>query len=304
MARVTVKPSVDILVFRIEGLDLSKPLLKADVGLVLRALGDYGVVCLPDQRIEPAMLKAFSERFGTLEVNVAGAFYEPNLPEVMILSNIVEDGRPIGLADAGQGWHTDMSYSSGIAFANVLYGIRVPRRNGSTLGGTEFLNMHAAYADLPDAMKTRLRRATARHDFNKFWEMMRRREGSTRPPLTEAQRRQKPPVSQPIFLKHPITARDVLYVNPGYAVHIDDFSDAESEEMLGYLFEHQCQPKFRYAHQWTEGDVLMWDNIGTVHRAVADYGPTEHRLMKRCQVMADRVFDPGLVREMLDAREG
>src|SRR5439155_653143 len=105
--------------------------------------------------------------------------------------------------------------------------------------------------------------------------------------LTETQRRQKPPVSQPIFLKHPITGRDVLYVNPGYAVHIDGMSDAESEEMLDYLFAHQSQPKFRYAHHWTEGDVLMWDNIGTVHRAIADYGPSEHRLMKRCQVMAD-----------------
>src|SRR5438477_1933467 len=301
MSEITIEPSGEVLGVKIEGLNLARPPQNAEVGLILRTLGEYGVVCFPGQRIEPAMLRSFSERFGTLEVNVAGAFFEPGLPEVMILSNIIRDGRPIGLADAGQGWHTDMSYSSRIAFANVLYAVSVPRRDGRAIGDTEFLNMHAAYADLPDAVKAQLRYATARHDFNKFWEMMRQRQGSTRPPLTEAQRRQKPPVSQPIFLKHPITGRDVLYVNPGYAVRIDGMSDAESERMLDYLFAHQSQPKFRYAHHWTEGDVLMWDNIGTVHRAIADYGPSEHRLMKRCQVMADRVFERDFVSAMLSA---
>jgi taurine dioxygenase len=131
------------------------------------------------------------------------------------------------------------------------------------------------------------------HDFDKFWEMMRREKGSKRPPLTEAQRRQKPPVSHPVFLTHPISGRSALYANPGYTVRIDGLPEQESEALLRFLFEHQLQPKYQYAHQWTQGDVLMWDDLLTLHRAAADYGPDEPRLVKRCQVMADRVFEPG-----------
>lgn len=208
----------------------------------------------------------------------------------MTLSNIVEDGKPIGMADAGQQWHTDMSYSSTIAFANVLYGIRIPRRDGRPLGATEFSNMHAAYEDLPADVKRRLEQATALHDFNKFWEMMRREKGSARPALTEEQRRQRPAVSHPVFLKHPITGRHVLYANPGYTVRIDDMPEQESNELLAFLFTHQLEPKYRFTHHWTERDVLMWDDIGTLHNAVADYGKQDHRLVQRCQVMADFVF--------------
>ncbi|UEM24489.1 TauD/TfdA family dioxygenase (plasmid) [Skermanella mucosa] len=284
-------PSGQTLGASIEGIDLSQPIGSGDFDLVLDALGKHGVVCFPGQNLDAVSLKQFSARFGSLEVNVANSFQEPGHPEVMILSNIVEDGKPIGIADAGQDWHTDMSYSDTIAFANVLYGIKIPRRDGRPLGCTEFANMHAAYDDLPDEIRTRLDGATALHDFNKFWEMMRREKGSTRPPLTEEQRRRKPPVSHPVFLTHPITGRRVLYANPGYTVRINDIPQSESDELLEFLFAHQLDPKYRYKHLWNEGDVLMWENIGTLHNAVSDYRPDEHRLIKRCQVMADWIFD-------------
>ncbi len=290
-----IKPSGELLGATIEGLDLAQPLSREDFRAIVHALATYGVLCFPRQRLDAAGLKAFSAHFGTLEINVAGTFQEPGHPEVMILSNIVENGRPIGLADAGQDWHTDMSYSSTIAYANVLHALRVPRREGKALGNTEFLSMAAAYDELPDGIKTRLQGASAVHDFNKFWEMMRRERGSPRPPLTEAQRRQKPPVAHPIFLRHPVSGRMVLYANPGYAVRIEGVTEADSDALLELLFRHQLQPKFGYAHQWSEGDVLMWDDLLTLHRAVADYGPTQPRLVKRCQVMADRVFEPGFL---------
>ena len=127
---------------------------------------------------------------------------------------------------------------------------------------------------------------TAIHDFNKFWEMMRQRPGSGRAPLTEEQRRRKPPVPQPVFRVHPVTGRRVLYCNPGYAVRIEGMEPAESDAMLEFLFKHQSQDKYLYSHRWTPGDVLMWDNIGTTHNAVADYGPDEPRFILRVQVMA------------------
>jgi taurine dioxygenase len=121
--------------------------------------------------------------------------------------------------------------------------------------------------------------------------MMRREKGSNRPPLTEAQKAAKPPVSHPVVMTHPITGRKVLYVNPGYATRINEIDPQESDLWLDFLFRHQLQESFRYRHLWQEGDVLMWDNLGTIHNAVADYRPDEHRLIKRCQVMATRFFN-------------
>jgi len=280
----------------IEGLDLAQPLSDGDFDAVLRALGERGVVRFPRQKLTGRELADFSARFGKLEINVANAFQEPGIPEVMILSNIVENGKPIGLADAGQDWHTDMSYSSTIALANVLYGIKIPRRGGKPLGATEFANMHAAYDGLTAEMKRDLEGMTVLHDFNKFWEMMRREKGSKRPPLAEAQKKAKPPVSHPVFLTHPITKRKVLYANPGYSIRINELPDEESDRTLEFLFKHQLKPEYRYAFHWQEGDVLMWEDIGTIHNAVADYGPGEHRLVKRCQVMAT-MFYPEMVEE-------
>jgi taurine dioxygenase len=290
MQIMNIVPSGKALGARIDSLDLSQPLCETDQEAVIQALGEYGVVSFPRQTLEALSLKGFASRFGTLEVNVANAYQEPGHPEVMILSNIVENGKPLGLADAGQDWHTDMSYSKTIAFANVLYGIKIPHRNGQPLGCTEFANMHQAYEELPEELKQKLAGRTATHDFNKFWEKMRSEKGSKRPPLTEEQKRQKPPVSHPIFMRHPITGRTVLYANPGYAVKIDAMDQAESDEILDFLFRHQLQEKYRYKHMWTEHDVLMWDNFGTLHNAVADYGPDEPRLIKRCQVMADQIL--------------
>jgi taurine dioxygenase len=274
----------------IEGMDLAQPIPDSDFKQILRALGEHGVLCFPKQRLETEQFARFGRRFGELEINVANQFHEPGFPEVMVLSNMTENGKPIGLGDAGQGWHTDMSYSKEIALANVLYAIKVPARDGRPLGDTQFCNMHAAYEDLPDEIKRRLEGRTATHDFAKFWDMMRARPGSRRAALTAEQRAKKPPVSQPIFRTHPITGRTVLYCNPGYATRIDGMPEAESAELLEYLFKHQQQRKYFYAHAWAEGDVLMWDNIGTVHNAVADYLPDEPRYMRRVQVMATKDY--------------
>jgi taurine dioxygenase len=285
----SVTPSGHSLGATIDGLDLAR--LSADeADFVMQAIGDHGVLRFPRQSLTAVELRDFSALFGELEVNVANSFQEPGLPEVMILSNLLEDGRPVGLADAGQSWHTDMSYSRTIAFCNVLYGLRIPHRNGEPLGNTEFCDQRAAYDTLPEDIKARVEGKTVLHDFSKFWDMMRRERGSTRPPLTEAQKRAKPPVSHPIFLTHPLTGRRALYANPGYSMRINELPQAESDEVLAFLFEHQTQPGFRFAARWQVGDVLMWDNLRVIHNAVADYTPDEPRYIKRCQVMATRFF--------------
>jgi taurine dioxygenase len=287
---IDVIPAAGTLGATIERMDLARA-SGVEVDAAIAALGRYGVLRFPRQRLSAADLKHFSGHLGELEINVAGAFQEPGHPEVMILSNIVENGQPIGLPDAGQAWHADMSYSEVVAFANVLYAIKVPQRDGQPLGATEFCDMCAAYDDLPDQLKRQLEGKTALHDFAKFWEMMRRRPGSTRPALAQAQRRAKPPVSHRVVLTHPISGRKALYANPGYTVRIDGLAQAESDRILEFLFAHQTRDEYRYLFRWRVDDVLVWDNLRVIHRAVADYGPDEHRLMKRCQVMATR-FPP------------
>jgi taurine dioxygenase len=293
---LNIVPSGQVLGARIEGMDLSQPLAADDCEGILKALGDYGVVCFPNQELDPVSQKRFSAYFGSLEINVANMYSDDAHPEIMNLSNIVENGKPIGLADAGQDWHTDMSYSRNVAYANVLYALVVPRRDGVPLGCTEFVNLYRAYDDLPGDIKDRIRGRTATHDFNKFWEKMRRERGSTRPPLTEEQRRAKPPVSHPMVIRHPVSGRSVLYADPGYTMFVDGMDKTESDDLLAFLFDHQLHPKYRYKHLWTEKDVLMWDDLCTLHNAVADYRPDEHRLIKRCQVMADKVLQGGPLR--------
>ena len=290
----TAKPSGEILGCRIDDLDLSQPFGEKELGFTLRCLADYGVVCFPKQSLDPAAHVAFSRMFGELEVHVSGAFQEPGHPEVMILSNMMEAGKPVGLADAGQDWHTDMSFSKTVAFVNVLYALKVPRRDGRPLGATLFASMTAAYDALPEDVKQRIERRTATHNFEKFWEMMRQRGGgqTSRAPLTEQQKRQKPPVSHPLVMVHPISGRHILYADPGYTVSIDGMNEQESDELLEFLFQHQLQAQFQYAHRWAEGDVLIWDNLQTLHNAEADYRPDEFRLIKRCQAMANLVFKP------------
>jgi taurine dioxygenase len=282
-----ITPTGQTLGATIEDIDLNIPLSGAHYRTILRALGEHGVLCFPRQDLTPDAHAAFGARFGELDVNVAASgAHEPNHPEMMILSNMKQAGKPLGLHDAGQDWHTDMSYARTIALANILHARAVPIRHGRPLGETQFRNMHAAYDDLPDALKTSLEGRTATHDFNKYWEISLARPGTTRKPLTEEQRRRRPPVSHPICMTHPITGRKVLYANPGYTMWIDGMDRGESDAILDFLFRHQTRLAYLHAHQWAVGDVLMWDNIGTVHYAVADYMPDEARYMRRVQVMA------------------
>jgi taurine dioxygenase len=297
---LTIEPTGAILGATITGIDLSRPIPESNFGRILLALGRHGVLRFPNQDLDVGDVKRFSELFGEIQGNPIRSMGATRpFPEVGILSNVKENGEYIGSPDAGQDWHTDMSYRETMGFVNVLYGIRIPRRDGKALGGTEFANMHAAYDALPENIRSRLGSMTVTHDFEKFWEHMRRDKASLRPAMTDEQRKRRPPVVHPLFLTHPITRRKVLYCNPGYAVRINELSQADSDQMLDMIFRHQLEMRFRYTHVWNENDLLIWDHLGTIHRAIADYGPDEIRLMRRCQVMATKVFNADFLRPAL-----
>src|SRR4051812_10518570 len=172
---LSIRPSGKILGARVTGVDLSQPLTADDFGTIFAAVGEHGVLCFPGQKLDAAALRDFSQRFGTIQGSVTGKYHHPTIREVGYLSNVMENGEPIGLADAGQDWHTDMTYNATVGFINVLHAVKVPRRNGKPLGATQFANMHAAYEELDPELKRRLAGMTATHDFNKFWERMRLR---------------------------------------------------------------------------------------------------------------------------------
>ena len=295
-----IEPTGKILGADVTGADLRLDLPRADFAEVLRALGDHGVLRFPGQALEARDLARFSARFGELQVLKNIPHHEPGLPEVTILSNVKVEGKLIGAPDAGQSWHTDMTYSKDMGFVNVLSAFQVPVRDGKPIGSTEFTNTQAAAADLSDDMKKRLEGLTATHSLEVYWDYARRELSSTRPPLTEEQKRQRPPVRHPVLLTHPITGRQVIYVNPGFTAQIDDVAADESKELLATLIDHVLQPKYRYVHEWTQGDLLLWDHLGTWHYARPDYRPDEPRLMKRCQVLASKIFDPAFIREALE----
>lgn len=273
---------------RIDGVDLSSAASAATLDGIEAAFLEHGVIAISGQRLDEPALIEFSRRFGELEINVSSSFHHAKYPHVNVLSNKrTPEGKLIGSPDAGQGWHTDMSYNPTPARASILYALEVPMREGKPLGDTLFASMTAAWYALDPALKRRLAGLSAVHHFSKFYDYMIREKNSPRPPLTEQQKATKPPVIHPMVVRHPFTGRMCLYADPGYTTEIVGLPADESRALLDMLFEFQTRPEFQYRHVWRVGDVLMWDNIATIHMATGGYGPDEHRLMWRTQVLGD-----------------
>lgn len=273
---------------RIDGVDLAAGLDEPGFRAIEGEFHRHAVIAISDQHIDEATLIDFSRRFGTLEINVASSFHHPDFPAINILSNRKQaDGRNLGSPDAGQGWHADMSYNATPARASILYAIEVPQRDGAPLGDTLFAGMGAAYDALDPALQQRLEGLSAVHHFSKFYDYMIEKKGSNRPKLTPAQKATKPPVSHPMVVRHPFTGRKCLYADPGYTIGVLGLPEVESAALLEELFAFQTRPEFIYRHKWRVGDVLIWDNIATVHMATGGYAPHEYRLMHRTQVLGD-----------------
>ncbi|MBI3513481.1 MAG: TauD/TfdA family dioxygenase [Proteobacteria bacterium] len=283
---VTVTPSGAALGARVSDLDLNR-LDDAMFAAVEAALHRHGVIALSDQHIDEDVLVAFSRRFGKLEINVTSAFQHPKHPELLILSNRTRDGKAVGLADAGQGWHADNSYNRLPGRASILYALEVPVRDGQVLGDTLFADMRVAYKALPDDVKQRIEGRLAVHDFAKFYDDMIKNKGSKRPPLTDTQRAARPPVQHPLVMRHPYTGDTCLYADPGYTTRILGLPEAESDQLLEFLFAHETRDAFIYRHKWRLHDILIWDNCSTIHMATGGYRPDEPRHMMRTQVQVD-----------------
>jgi len=278
------KPLAAALGSEVVDIDLSRPVGEADFRAIERTFDERSVLLLRGQDIDPGRHIEFSRRFGDLEIHVLKQFLLPGHPEILVVSNMVENGVQVGIADAGQQWHTDLSYVEKPSRCSLLYArIVPPAEDGRSYGDTCFVSTSAAYDALDPDMQAYLGTLKARHSY-----YLKRPHALAK--LSDEQRRSVPEVVHPVVRTHPATGRKCLYINESFTTEIIGLDKEESDALLQHLCEHCRSERFMYRHRWQAGDLLMWDNCSTQHLAVADYGPHQHRYMHRTTVRGGAVF--------------
>src|SRR4051812_26108230 len=278
---LSIRPLPELLGAEITGISLGDAVSDVEFASIRRALEERQVVIFRDQHITPDQHIAFSRRFGPLEIHVQHHFHLSGHPEILIVSNVQENGKPIGLADAGRYWHSDLSYLKEPSLGSLLHAQELPAHEGDTL----FASMQAAYDALPDDIKARIDGLEAVHDYSA--RNRKQRAASTlRPDLTPEQQSQVPPVVHPVVRVHPATGAKALFVNEGFTTHIVGLPEAESAGLLAFLFKHMVEDRFIYRHRWQPHDLVMWDNRSTIHLATG-CPPELRRTLYRTTVRGD-----------------
>ncbi|MCC5087782.1 TauD/TfdA family dioxygenase [Xanthomonas campestris] len=266
------------------GLALSQPLDADTFARIHRAHLDHHVLVFRDQRITPAQQVEFSRRFGPLQIHVLRNFQLRGHPEVLVVSNIKENGQPIGLGDAGHYWHSDLSYKETPSLGSLLHAQELPAEGGDTL----FANQHLAWQTLPDALKRAVEGRHAEHSYLAKYEELRAR-NPWRPALTAEQIAEVTPVQHPIVRTHPETGRKALFVSEHFTTRIVGLPDDESHALLQALFDHSTRDALVYRHRWQPHDMVFWDNRSVMHLAA---GTPDHlrRRLNRTTIEGDVPF--------------
>jgi taurine dioxygenase len=266
------------------GLDLAQALGGDDFATLHRAHLDHHVLVFRDQRITPSQQVAFSRRFGALQIHVLRQFQLASDPEVLVISNIKEDGQPIGLGDAGHYWHSDLSYKAIPSLGSMLHAQELPAEGGDTL----FANQHTAYEALPPHLQRAVEGARAEHSYlAKYAELQKR--NPWRPNLTQAQIDEVVPAVHPIVRTHPETGRRALFVSEHFTTRIIGLPEIDSRALLDELFDHSTRPEHIYRHQWQPHDMVFWDNRSVMHLA-AGCPEDQRRKLYRTTIEGDAPF--------------
>jgi len=275
-----VIPSGKSLGAEIQGVDL-RTINDGEFAAIYLAWLDHLAVLVRGQTLTDEDLITFSRRFGDLDwapVQETGRRFVEGHPEIYVVSNVMDNGVPIGSLGAGEAtWHTDMSYLADPPKASMLYALEVPPAGGTTY----FCSMYRAYEALPDALKRRISRLTLKHDgtYNSGGYV---RQGvvATNDPV------QSPGVYHPLVCRHPETGRRLLYLGRRRNAYIGGLPLAESEALVDELWSYATQEEFAWHNDWRVGDLVLWDNRCTMHRR-DQFDPSTRRIMHRTQIKGE-----------------
>lgn len=282
--KIEILPTGAALGAEVRGLDISEPLSEDDILALKEAWADHIVLLFRGQKLTDDDLIRFSRHFGELDIAPASATdyagaQEKSRPEIWIISNVVENGKPIGaLGDKEAEWHTDMSYVDEPPMASVLYSLEIPDHGGDT----SFANMYKAYETLPAELKRAVEGRLANHD-SSTTSVGELRAGAG----AVLDVRQAPGAKHPMVRTHPVTGGKALYLGRRLNAYAEGLELADSERLLDALWAHCAKPEFAWTHQWRVGDLLIWDNRAAIHRRDAFDG-SQRRVMHRTQIKGDR----------------
>ena len=274
-----VRPLTPRLGAELSGVVLADAMSDATFRAIYAAFLKYQVLLFPPQDVPPARQVAFARRFGEVQIHVMNQYHADGFPELYRLSNLDENGKPNGRhPDKGTlEWHTDGSWSRVSGQATIIYGEVMPETGGET----HFCDMYEAYERLTPAWKARIAGLRAVHnlDFSRT-----RRHGED--PMTDEQRRAKPPVDQPIVRTHPETGRKCIYLGD-HAESIVGMPYAEGRALIEELNTLAVHADLTYEHHWKPRELILWDNRCVMHRATAYDPATQGRVIRRCTVLGE-----------------
>ena len=279
-SRITVMPTGKALGAEIQCVDL-REIEADDFSTIYRAWLDHSVLLFRGQNLTDDDLIAFSERFGDLDwapIQESGRRFVEGHPEIYVVSNVMENGSPIGSLGAGEAtWHTDMSYLQDPPKASILYALEVPPSGGNTY----FNNMYLAYDSLPGAVRKRISGRRLKHDgtYNSGG-YVRQGIAAVDDPVTS------PGTYHPLVCTHPETKRPVLYLGRRRNAYIEGLSLIESESLLDELWSHSNSEELEWHHEWRVGDLVLWDNRCTMHRR-DPFDARARRVMHRTQIKGE-----------------
>ena len=275
----SVRPLTPNLGAQVSGIDMTREMDEATFGAIHRAFLRFQVLLFPPHDLPPARQVALGRRFGEVQIHVMNQYHADGFPELYRLSNLDASGKPTGHhPDKGTlAWHTDGSWQRVTGQATIIYGEVMPAQGGET----HFCDMYGAYERLSPAWKARIANLRAVHtlDFSRT-----RRHGEA--PLTEEQRRAKPPVDHPVVRTHPETGRKCLYLGD-HAEYIVGRPYEEGRAMIEELNALAVHPDLTYEHRWKMRELLIWDNRCVMHRATAYDAANQGRVIRRCTVLGE-----------------
>ena len=258
----------------VSGIDI-KSLSEGEFATLYQGWLDRNVLVIHGQDLEIDDFLRYSRRFGVLEPHPSKSTRHPQYPEITMLgANKFDADGNLNMAiyrRGAEGWHTDGAYDAVPFKATQLYAVAIPSRGGDTL----FASMYAAYDALPPALKERLDGKLGAFTYGGR---------QKRAALLDEEDRDWKPVLHPIIRTHPETARKALYFDPGKIVRIEGMEPSESDAVIDELTERMIQPHAQYRHQWSVGDVVIWDNRSSYHLAAGDYPPEEERIHWRVSI--------------------